>query len=603
MATTRAPTAPSACGPGGQSRDSLDSTESISTRSTSIHDNGTIRKDQPRSMREPHCCARSPHDTSQHPLTSILRAATPRSSALDGSIRPPEHRRIRRSSSSSTTGRTRSNDPCLIDGSLEIPSNPASPWSPLVHYQGPTPKTVDEVRAAFFATRGLNLLSIKEWEGYCLHADMQVLATAMKNEEVDGDITGYNEIDGFTGSAALRGTLKIWLLSQEKFNRLKVLELWSRLANPAWASGIAMDDAARWLVDGLPLSHSTSSWDIESEAATFEGYEHNDADVPAVDRPQGAAIKRLNAAEIDARIPAVQTRLLCKVISGTLKKMAIDISDARMKVKAAKKSRFSASGQQAVYKWPWSEDEKETASMPFEIDSKDEDQCPFSLVARSVNNILKSGHRKMDEQIAKTEQARLTAEDLRQQLNEKLGLCATIIQKLGRGEKLVNETKSRFNTLRESFISLDRSEKQNSSHMEEIRDTEKQLDFLKEDLERYVFKGKLFDELCQEIKMMPYHIESVGVAHLCFGALRNWVGTKEEAIARKWQTRNSQRHVDGSEATGAGFKEIAAPYTAGDERFSSFESPESLTSRALSVDENGYEGAGEEEEGAAIDAF
>lgn len=58
---------------------------------------------------------------------------------------------------------------------------------------------------------------------------MQALATVAKNKEISGIITGYNENDGFTGSATTRGTLKIWLLSQAKFNGLKMLELWARL--------------------------------------------------------------------------------------------------------------------------------------------------------------------------------------------------------------------------------------------------------------------------------------------------------------------------------------------------------------------------------------
>ena len=58
---------------------------------------------------------------------------------------------------------------------------------------------------------------------------MDVLATAMQNKRVAGTVTGYHETDGFTGTGTTRGTLNLWLLSQAKFNGLKVLALWARL--------------------------------------------------------------------------------------------------------------------------------------------------------------------------------------------------------------------------------------------------------------------------------------------------------------------------------------------------------------------------------------
>lgn len=108
-------------------------------------------------------------------------------------------------------------------------TSPGRGGAPLSSYTGPTPKSLDGVRAAFFETKGLSLESIAEWESHCLHADMEVLSTAMKNKRISGTITGYDEVYGFTGTATTRGTLNLWLLSQAKFNGLKVLALWARL--------------------------------------------------------------------------------------------------------------------------------------------------------------------------------------------------------------------------------------------------------------------------------------------------------------------------------------------------------------------------------------
>ena len=101
--------------------------------------------------------------------------------------------------------------------------------TPLGSYTGPTPKSLDGVRTAFFETKGFSLESIAEWESHCLHADTEVLATAMQNKRIAGTLTGYDEADGFKGTATTRGTLNLWLLSQAKFNGLKVLALWARL--------------------------------------------------------------------------------------------------------------------------------------------------------------------------------------------------------------------------------------------------------------------------------------------------------------------------------------------------------------------------------------
>lgn len=58
---------------------------------------------------------------------------------------------------------------------------------------------------------------------------MEVLSTVMQDRRVAGTVTGYDETQGFKGTATTRGTLNLWLLSQAKFNGLKVLALWARL--------------------------------------------------------------------------------------------------------------------------------------------------------------------------------------------------------------------------------------------------------------------------------------------------------------------------------------------------------------------------------------
>lgn len=588
------------------------STGDRSIRSTPLHGNKGIQKDRPRTMRDYPRSSRPPHYASRHTLASILRATPPQLSPPIGSIRSSGLQRPCRSPSVNRNPTSDdgpgSNDPFLADGSSESFTAPSSIDSPLSDYHGPTPKTLDEVRAAFFATKGLNLLSIKEWEWHCFHADMQVLATAVKSKDIDGVITGYNENDGFTGSAAIRGTLKMWLLSQAKFNGLKVLELWARLANPAWAAGMRTDDGTRWLVspdwvDGLPLSHSAGFEDIEQELATLGGYGDGDVGTPVVDQPRGAAIKRLTAVEVDARVPAVQTRLFRKVVGDVLKRMGKNLSDARMEVKAIKRSQRSGSDQPSMDQWPWSEDGEHTDPKLLESDPKDEDLCPFSLVARSVNNILKSSYRKMDEQIAETDRARSVAEDLRRQLDEKLTLCDKVIQELGMSGRLAKDVKTQSNGLQECFLSLQNFKDQAGPHQLKIQETEKELSLLAEKLERYKFKSRLFDELCQEIKMMPYGLESADVAHVYFDALRDWVKTKEAAVERKWKQRESEQATDSLEETLELPNGVAVPPTSEEESFGSFESPDVSFSWAPSVDENGYEGAGEEDEATAIDPF
>ena len=157
-----------------------------------------------------------PHLANRSTISSTLRAASPRHvSTYSGKRSSPQP--------------ARGSKDHVSEYSETTVASPSSGGTPLSSYTGPTPKSLDGVRAAFFETKGMSLESISEWESHCLHADMDVLSTAMKNKRITGTITGYDEAHGFTGTATTRGTLTLWLLSQAKFNGLKVLSLWARL--------------------------------------------------------------------------------------------------------------------------------------------------------------------------------------------------------------------------------------------------------------------------------------------------------------------------------------------------------------------------------------
>lgn len=174
-------------------------------------------------MREPrdattngHKSGKSPHLSNRSTISSTLHASRLRDAATLSDQR-------------STPRQIESPKDHVSERSETTVTSPDRGAAPLSNYTGPTPKSLDGVRAAFFETKGMSLESIAEWELHCLHADMEVLSTAMKNKRVSGTITGYDEAYGFTGTATTRGTLNLWLLSQAKFNGLKVLALWARL--------------------------------------------------------------------------------------------------------------------------------------------------------------------------------------------------------------------------------------------------------------------------------------------------------------------------------------------------------------------------------------
>lgn len=102
------------------------------------------------------------------------------------------------------------------------------------------------------------------------------------------------------------------------------------------------------------MSHSVSFDNDDNGAATFGGPgEYSIEDTPAVDRPRGAAIRHLDAAQVDARVPAVQTRLLRSVIGATLKRVGSSLYGYRIKAKGDRKSMNSESSQLSMWQGRW----------------------------------------------------------------------------------------------------------------------------------------------------------------------------------------------------------------------------------------------------------
>lgn len=224
MAALGAPISPH---PHGSERPGASSSYYHSTKSASPSSGGKAQKQARPAGRDPSRSARPPYYASRPTVASTLRAS-PQTDTSEGSELQTQCRISAAGPGGSIDGTDISGEPSLE--AYEFSDAHPAASAPLSHYQGPTPKTVDEIREAYFATKGLSLSSIKEWEWHCFNADMGALAIAAKSKAIDGEITGYDENDGFSGSAATCGTLKLWLLSQAKFNELKTIELWARLS-------------------------------------------------------------------------------------------------------------------------------------------------------------------------------------------------------------------------------------------------------------------------------------------------------------------------------------------------------------------------------------
>lgn len=388
---------------------------------------------------------------------------------------------------------------------------------------------------------------------------MEVLSTVMQDRRVAGTVTGYDETQGFKGTATTRGTLNLWLLSQAKFNGLKVLALWARLgectprctiidarltrtASPAWASGMVLDDESEWLVspdwaDGLPLSHSAGFENIKQEAS---GQDMGHPDYRPVDFIRGAAVRDLTTAELDARVPAVQVMMLRGVTQGALKHMGEGLTSAKTELKSLKKNlnRLSHRAEGAFTNWPWSENGAAVRGCTHrDINPEDEDYFPLAVVSRSVNNILKMSFRKIDEQIAQTERVRSTVSDLREELDETSAVCDEALQQIEKQGKHAEDLKDECESLRETVYNLqkfnDTVAAEGAEEAEGKPESERP-SRLEQELEMHKFKGGLFDRMCQEIRMLPFGLKSVELAGRCLDSLRHGVRWKESLLEEKW---------------------------------------------------------------------
>lgn len=160
----------------------------------------------------------------------------------------------------------------------------------------------------------------------------------------------------------------------------------------------------------------------------------------------------------------------------------------------------------------------------------------------------------------------------------------------------MKEAKSECNTLRRGFLALQEAQEHASPTRSEIDGMFERLTCSEKNLKRYKFKSRLFDSLCQEIKMMPYHIESAEVAIVYFDALRSWVRMKEKAVSREWG-------MCGSRPARTGLSRVALSSVGEEGGTDSLDSPSTSLEYSYSIDEGGYDGAGEEEEMVALDAF
>jgi len=163
MAATSASTNPSGHGPENlglaPGETALGGGSSI--RSTSLSGHRRVEKSRPRTFRDYRTSFPS-HLSGKDMIASILRAAPPPSSPHNGTTKPPDLQRI--SSSPSSSASRKSDDLLLAEGASDSSPGSSHLDSPLAGYKGPTPKTLDGVREAFFKVKGLSLSSIKEWE-------------------------------------------------------------------------------------------------------------------------------------------------------------------------------------------------------------------------------------------------------------------------------------------------------------------------------------------------------------------------------------------------------------------------------------------------------
>lgn len=229
--------------------------------------------------------------------------------------------------------------------------------------------------------------------------------------------------------------------------------------------------------------------------------------------------------------------MLRAVTHSTLKHMGQDLAGAKSDLRTGKKAlnRLSRRAEGAFTNWPWPENgATEQDCTPVDIDPEYEDEFPLAVVSRSVNNILKSSYRKIDEQVAETERVRLTVADLREELDETAAACDGALEQIENQAKHVDDLKTECTSLREMVRTLELfKETVNAGERflyAEHRDASERLGRLEREVEMHRCKGELFDGLCQEVRMLPYSLRNVEMASKCLDALRAWVKSKEESL-------------------------------------------------------------------------
>lgn len=229
--------------------------------------------------------------------------------------------------------------------------------------------------------------------------------------------------------------------------------------------------------------------------------------------------------------------MLRTVTHNTLKHMGQSLSDAKADLRSGKKAlnRLSRRAEGAFTNWPWPENgTTEQGCILVDIDPEYEDEFPLAVVSRSVNNILKSSYRKIDEQVAETERVRARVADLREELDETAMACDGALEQIEKQAKYVDEVKTECTSLREMVSTLEQF-KETVTAEERFsyarhQDASERLGRLEREVEMHKCKGELFDGLCQEVRMLPYSLRNVETATKCLDALRAWVKSKEELL-------------------------------------------------------------------------
>ncbi|KAL2114153.1 hypothetical protein VUR80DRAFT_459 [Thermomyces stellatus] len=245
--------------------------------------------------------------------------------------------------------------------------------------------------------------------------------------------------------------------------------------------------------------------------------------------------------------------MLRAVTNDVLKHMGLSLTNARSELGSGRKAlnRLSRRAECAFTNWPWPENGvPEQGCTPDEVDPEYENKFPLAVVSRSVNNILKSSYRKMDEQVAETERVRATVIDLREELDETTAACDKALEQIKKQARDAEDLKMECTSLREMVRTLELF-KETVTAGERLSDAEKQdasarLDRLEQEVEMYKYKAELFDALCQEVRMLPYSLRNVETARKCLDALRAWVKSKEELLLARWGAEDE----DNGEANG-----------------------------------------------------